>query len=313
MRRLVCVAGPLRDAVIEIAERGLTVGRSSECDIAIPDKTLSRAHCAIEVRGEAVWIVDRGGRNGTTVNGASVAEQALQPGDRVQIGACTFVVDDDDRNGAADADANATVDLDPAAARYLAAGGVPPSARATLDQRRTRDLTALLSFNHQIQPVRDRAVVHQIIVDTLTALFGGALTALSLFPHAAADALLIQHRADGSGTIGVSRTVLGRVRAAGRAVLCNDVRADDALTSPQSVAQSPVRSILCAPLFVAGEVRGALYVAATRPEFFFGCDDLELITALANVASLALDNIGHLEWLSREVARSSTERAPSRH
>ncbi|MCB9682727.1 MAG: sigma 54-interacting transcriptional regulator [Alphaproteobacteria bacterium] len=62
------------------------IGRSDRSDIALPSDTVSRTHCAVERRGDSWWLVDHS-RHGTPVDGASVAEVALSPGDAFQVGA----------------------------------------------------------------------------------------------------------------------------------------------------------------------------------------------------------------------------------
>lgn len=46
----------------------LTVGRSAECAITVPEPSVSDLHCSIRVAGESVELVDLGSKNGTSVN-----------------------------------------------------------------------------------------------------------------------------------------------------------------------------------------------------------------------------------------------------
>jgi DNA-binding NtrC family response regulator len=64
----------------------LLLGRAAEADISIPEPTLSRQHCRIEVIGDEVWIEDLDSSNGTRVNGAPVQRCRLRPGDDVALG-----------------------------------------------------------------------------------------------------------------------------------------------------------------------------------------------------------------------------------
>jgi hypothetical protein len=69
------------------------IGRGDECDLAIEDPAISRAHVAIEVDGDAAVIRDLGSRNGTTLNGARLdGPRPLRNGDRVGVGSQIFVV-----------------------------------------------------------------------------------------------------------------------------------------------------------------------------------------------------------------------------
>ena len=63
------------------------VGRVEEADISIPEPTMSRHHCRIEVLGEEVWIEDLDSSNGTMVNGAVVDRCRIRPGDDVALAA----------------------------------------------------------------------------------------------------------------------------------------------------------------------------------------------------------------------------------
>jgi hypothetical protein len=112
--RLAAAASPLLDAVIRSARRvpgpwdaplppGLafpvgsqirfTIGRDPECDLVIPDITVSRQHAGLDrcLRG---WLLtDFGSTNGTRLNGWRVREpMPVRPGDRVTFGDVTFVL-----------------------------------------------------------------------------------------------------------------------------------------------------------------------------------------------------------------------------
>src|ERR1700730_7552679 len=66
----------------------ITVGRGGGCGIAPPDDHfVSTVHARLFRRGEDVFVEDLGSRNGTFVNGESVAAPPrLRRGDRVQFG-----------------------------------------------------------------------------------------------------------------------------------------------------------------------------------------------------------------------------------
>jgi len=49
-----------------------TVGRDVSCSIRLDDPSVSRVHCRIELRGEAVFVVDNGSTNGSFVEGYRV-------------------------------------------------------------------------------------------------------------------------------------------------------------------------------------------------------------------------------------------------
>lgn len=49
-------------------ETGLTIGRGDDCDLTVPERSISEEHCRIEVTGAGVTAIDVGSTNGTTVN-----------------------------------------------------------------------------------------------------------------------------------------------------------------------------------------------------------------------------------------------------
>jgi hypothetical protein len=73
-----------------------TIGRTQDCDLRISDMSVSRRHAQL-ARAEDGWLLsDIGSHNGTRINGWLVREPVpLRPGDTVQFGSATFLVQDD--------------------------------------------------------------------------------------------------------------------------------------------------------------------------------------------------------------------------
>jgi RNAse (barnase) inhibitor barstar len=67
--------------------RALTIGRSEECDIHLPDRQVSRLHARIVWVDDAYQLHDLESKNGTHVNGQEVRNVpvALHDGDEIQI------------------------------------------------------------------------------------------------------------------------------------------------------------------------------------------------------------------------------------
>lgn len=84
--------GPRAGQRISLTELPLTIGRTPGNMLVLDDSKVSRHHALIEQRGEALWIVDRGSTNGTTVNGQPlVRARQLHPGDAIGIGQSRLV------------------------------------------------------------------------------------------------------------------------------------------------------------------------------------------------------------------------------
>jgi pSer/pThr/pTyr-binding forkhead associated (FHA) protein len=91
--RLHLVKGKPQDKQVEIAAGVTKVGRDPESDLIIAVASVSRHHCEIINQGNQLIIRDNGSGNGTIVNGQKVEQQALHPGDEIQIGPLTFAVE----------------------------------------------------------------------------------------------------------------------------------------------------------------------------------------------------------------------------
>jgi Domain of unknown function (DUF1707)/FHA domain len=73
-----------------------SIGRTHDCDLRIADMSVSRLHAQL-VRAQDGWLLsDLGSHNGTRVNGWRVRGPVpVRPGDLVQFGSATFIVQDD--------------------------------------------------------------------------------------------------------------------------------------------------------------------------------------------------------------------------
>lgn len=110
---LVILGGPLADRRYAVAVTGLRLGRSSSCEISVPDPALSRSHCLFELRAGEVWVTDLASANGTLVNGTALGAEScrLRVGDRVLVGETELAVVEPGAPMPAASAAPATVDL----------------------------------------------------------------------------------------------------------------------------------------------------------------------------------------------------------
>jgi hypothetical protein len=71
----------------------LVVGRTTDCQVAIPDQQLSRRHFRLAWDGALCQLTDLGSTNGTWVNRQLIQEAILRDGDEVSAGDCMFRID----------------------------------------------------------------------------------------------------------------------------------------------------------------------------------------------------------------------------
>jgi hypothetical protein len=84
-----CTAGALAGKTFKITREGIFIGRSPQCQVVLPDDTVSSEHAWIVPVSEGVVVIDRGSSNGTYVNSTDsprISKVGLKNGDRIYIG-----------------------------------------------------------------------------------------------------------------------------------------------------------------------------------------------------------------------------------
>jgi putative nucleotidyltransferase with HDIG domain len=88
----------------------------------------------------------------------------------------------------------------------------------------------------------------------------------------------------------ISKTIAHRVAESGEIVLTTNAQEDPRFDQQHSIATYHLLSILCAPLKIKDELIGVIYVDNRIRSGTFQQSDLQLITAFANQAAVAIDN-----------------------
>jgi putative ABC transport system ATP-binding protein len=70
---------------IQLYKASLNIGRSSECEIQLPDPGVSRKHARISQVDGLYYVEDLGGRSGVTLNSQKVQREALRHLDKIII------------------------------------------------------------------------------------------------------------------------------------------------------------------------------------------------------------------------------------
>ena len=311
--RLRVIAGPLKDQVIELPAGEISIGRVATNQIAISDPALSRQHCVIAREGDQFKIRDLQSRNGTQVNGAGITEQWLRHGDRIGVGdsLLLFLTQEEDPEpaGAIEYDeevlsTQATVHLRPEDALYL---HPPVTEEDSISAALSRKLNALLKISQSVHSIHDLRELQEQVLQSVFEVCPAELGAILLDRHGEITSSLARDRQGSQAQIKVSRTVVQQVMKQGVGLLINDVPNQVEYGGVQSLVASKIRSLLCAPLNVMNRATGCIYVAMRASSVPFTEDHLHLVTALAAIASVALENVNQLDWLRQENRRLITE------
>lgn len=70
----------------------IIIGRGTDIDIRIPDRTVSRIHCGLSRSAAHIVLTDLESHNGTFVNGKQIMQCFLGEGDEIRIGSTSMIV-----------------------------------------------------------------------------------------------------------------------------------------------------------------------------------------------------------------------------
>ncbi|HEY5403528.1 MAG TPA: SpoIIE family protein phosphatase [Pyrinomonadaceae bacterium] len=319
----------------------ITIGRSARNDLCIPDPFASRVHAEVRREGDEYVLQDLGSANGTLYNGATVQGVIpLTAGGRIQIGETEIIFDDGTYNssmGATMITDNSDASL-PEATIALASGDRTTSGLLeAIEGARTKpEEIAIVSGAAATATATKKhgdllALISKVGITLLaSATLNETLEQIValVFEAVPADRCLIMMRDEGStedlrvavarlrdragevGEIRVSRNVLDEVVIRGKSVLTSDAQHDPRFASGTVVLQG-VRSVLAVPLGVADKVFGIIYADSPIAEGRFTEDHLKVLTTLASVAAIRVENTRLMEErmererLERELALAS--------
>ena len=314
--RLLVLSGPLKDSTIPLSQTEVTIGRDGSNGIAITDPSVSRKHCLVSWQDGRFRVRDLDSRNGTLVNGSAVEEHWLQHGDQIAAGDSSFLflLEDDDlpaegRVEFEDAQLTAeTTIIHPRDAVYLQPDRLLRELPAS--SRVGRNLNALLKISRIVHAIRDLNELQGQLLDLIFEVVPAGRGAILLADREGHqfNSMFARMRQPGRAPlVKVSRTVARQVLEQGIAMLGSDVAGSDDLRQVESLAASQVRSLLCVPLTVFQRVIGCIYLDSDTLNDRLNEEHLQLVTAIAGISAVALENARRLHWLEEENERLTVE------
>ncbi|MCM2271412.1 MAG: SpoIIE family protein phosphatase [candidate division Zixibacteria bacterium] len=273
------------------------LGRSSECDFVVPDKTVSRKHVEIEFGADQTTfhLTDLESHNGTFVNGKKLTGRIqINPGDHLLFGQVQFK-------------------LTSGSTGSSESTGLP---RAILPEN-IAEHSVFLSMNEALKPLPSRV---SDLPELLPTLFDMAKTlvlpepqeemltrALGLVAKVIpserlavlftsedrneiyAAATLLPNGRD-LGTFTLSRTIVREILTNKSAILIGDPTSDPRFASQQSVIMSAMKSAMAVPMMDQDRVLGILYVDTTNPVHRYSDEYLRLLATFGNIIAARLMN-----------------------
>lgn len=295
---------------IPLGREEVVIGRDKSADIILLDTMVSRRHARILCDGERSHIADMNSRNGTFVNRLPTDRHDLTDGDEITIGESIFLFQESD----SEIDVR-TEELEVVASpdyQEKLTVEIPDVQQAI----RLHELGA--TFENLPHDERDLAILYEVgrtinSTHKLDEILGHVLDSIFQTTPAERGVVLLMDAStsrlkpkfirnrDGSSSkqIRVSQTILDYAIERGLGINSIDAMADERFLKSRSVEAQSVRSMLCVPLKVRGEIVGVVYADCQKKEAFVQ-KHLLLLQAIANQASIAIDNTKLFDQLRLE-------------
>lgn len=289
----------------------ITIGRSARNDLCIPDPFASRVHAEVRNEGDEYYLQDLGSANGTLYNGAIVdAAIPLTRGGRIQIGETEIVFND----GPYPLSSGSTMITEQSTSVPEATIALSSADRTTsgLFQQiegalsRSHDSAAHEKFEQKtdllaliskvgvalLASVTLNETLEQIVTLVFESVPGDRCMIMMRDqdnPELKVAVARLRDRQGDVGEIRISRSVIDEVVNNGKSVLTSDAQSDPRFMGGTVVLQG-VRSVLAVPLGVGANVFGIIYADSPIAEGRFTEDHLKVLTTLASVAAIRVEN-----------------------
>ncbi|MCU0227331.1 MAG: SpoIIE family protein phosphatase [Bryobacterales bacterium] len=277
-----------------LSANSVQLGRSATNALSFPlDARLSRTHLAIERRGNLWVISDLGSKNGTFVNGARITtEQPLRPNDTILAGELLIQVEEVG-SGATGRQSVVIVSEDSIEEEDPQARTIITDINQLLRRNSTKFETPGVAQKHMEALVRAGRELagHRPLDELFSLILDLSLSAVS----ARRGVLMLQEqgelvpKAAKGDNFRISRAVCDQVIRQRQSLLVKDTQFEKAFLESHSIAAESVKSLIAVPLQTNSDVLGLIYLDTPHVIAPFTDDDLALLTVMANVAAIRLE------------------------
>jgi len=296
--RLAAISGKLKGAIFTLTDEPLIIGRETAANVCVADASVSRRHSKIERRDADFVITDLESLNGTFINNVPVRSRVLEHGDRVRIGESQFLF----LTAEGEAQSKSSeVTLD----EVQITG---PTLQVRFDDavyQMERNLSVLMKVSTTINAIRGLDALLARLIELLFEVVPAERGAILLTTGDSLDNNVVfgLDREHGKNrAVHVSRSIVQQVLRDGVAVLASDA-SKQAEFATASFIETRAHAVMCVPLVMFERKLGVLYLDTTVSNDTFNKDHLQLVTAIAGIAAVAIENARHFEWLENEKER----------
>jgi serine phosphatase RsbU (regulator of sigma subunit) len=279
---------------ISLKKVPFSIGRKTENDLVISDARVSREHASIVFEDDGFYVLDKGSKLGTYVNGIQVQRHKLQRNDRIEFGV---------RGGA-------YVLFDP----DKVASGVP--SRSMLSQlsvwkpaSATSDLETLTLFLEAARKLNTSTVLEEVLItliDSSLRLTKAERGYVFLRNEDGSLRLVVGRNAKGDPLPDdntISRSILRDAVSNSSEFLLTDTEDFAKMSARESIVAHNLRTVICIPLRrtqiggeksesanTASEIRGVLYLDSKLLSGKLSQVSNDILRAIATEAASLVEN-----------------------
>lgn len=263
------------DISIEVPwNRLIRVGRHPSTDLTLIHTSVSRFHAELVTTEDGCLVRDLDSSNGTFVNGVSIRELILRPGDELRFGGVPFTVE------------VAEPGREPDWVEPSVEHPVDPSRNPRL--RHVNELVTALA-----RRIETSAILDRLVEGALEATGADRASVALLSGEGTLHTGVYQARRGGpAGGRRIPRSI-ARHCLDERVAVITEAAGRDRRFAGDSIVALGVRSAMCAPILGnGGEPIGVCYLDHTTDREPFSPDDLAYLVALTGIAAATLERDG---------------------
>src|SRR5688572_12955339 len=289
------------------SSRETVLGRSSECDVVVNNRNVSRRHAKIVCSGSEYRLIDLNSTYGTFVHRTRVTDHVLQAGDRIELGSdavsLVFSSEPDKPGGASGSSTieNQLLDL---------------KIVSSTESSELEKISWILDFQQRWEDAFTPETAFDQILHSALKL-SGAERAFILIEDIAGlsytTGMDAAHRRLAEADFRTSRSVVAHVQQTGNPIFMVE-GLEAAFAAQKSVIATGVKAIACLPLKgIPAETQstttlGILYLDSTKPMHAMSGLDERILRKMAGDAGSVLERIAFVKsneqrkTLERELA-----------
>ena len=313
--KLLAISGPLRNSEFPLGAQ-VAIGRDAGNTIRLEDSAVSPQHCVIESHDGNAILIDLESRFGTFVNGIPVKDRELKSGDQIAVGNSVFLVETERPHSLATSpmqiSAQEPLNLKVLQFRPHELLNLDAASLAALPQpaRVARNLNTLLQISGALSSLRDEAALPwqllAMIFDVIPAARGAILMTEDGSPDIRSQ--VAWDRVHGPDhPVPISQEIVRRVIDERVSLLDSGTAIQNSTGSAAVDQTTEQQTRLCVPMTSNEKVIGLIYLESDGPTTALSEDDFQLLSAIAGLLVIGIENARQLKRLGSENLRLHAE------